>query len=143
MKILTIISMLVSLSFAGSLDSAAVYPFNMDRTKKVTMFEVFHNVGTPDTTYALNLNLVFEYSNLKCYMYLEGKTPVLYSIEITEGKVDGLEIGMSKRKILRSHEGLKEVGQHRLVYDCVKDGNKYTVEMKFENKKLVKMLIYS
>jgi len=143
MKTLMILAVLISLSLAQ--DSSTTYQFDLDFSGKITFLNIVEKFGIPEKEpYIMyETNMVFEYPNLKCNTYLDGATPVLYSMEVTGGKFNGFEIGMSKNKVKRIFNLEEDEFTSRIMHNFQDNNNNYNIELKFEKNKLVKILIYS
>lgn len=102
--ILTITALWVTLSYGSTLGTA---PFGLNFKEDVTIAKLWKSqLGAPDSFKVLGEdNLIYYKDNITCYLLID----VLYSIEITEGKYENLEIGMKKRKIIKKVGNLSKM----------------------------------
>ena len=143
MKISIIIALLINLCI-GSVDSMNVMPFGLDLRKDVGIEDLItSDLGIPDSfkTFGDN-NIQVCYPNKNCYLLIN----MLYSIEIIKGKYNYLEIGMSKRRILKKlgKTAMIEILPNRefLEYESHdKKGGLYIMTLEFKKRKLTKILI--
>jgi len=145
MKTLICTIFIVSICFGRTIDSSAVFPFgpDFDLRKNLIKEDVIKKFGSPNKIISIKNNFYMHYSNMKCYFFKKR----LYSIEITQGTFQCLEIGMSKKKIkevygpcsiietLPNTEELQEFG----YYDD--KWVRYIVTLFLKDKKLTKIRI--
>lgn len=144
-KLIITILLLITLCLGQCLDSVATKPFNIDLKEKITDGVLEEIIGFPDTMNILTEieNVHYVYSKkMTCYFLIKGDDFILYAIEITNGDVNGIKIGMSKRKILRLLGEPNEliITKNRIIMEwCTYRDN--IVIAKFKNNKLNNLMI--
>lgn len=144
-KIIITILLFTALCLGQCLDSIAMNPFNIDLKQKVTDGVLEEVLGRPDTMKILNdiNNVHYIYSNkMTCYFLMDEDDFILYAIELTDGNINEIKIGMSKRKVLKYLGKPNEIiiTKNRIMMEWICH-EKHTVMAEFENKKLQNLMI--
>ena len=143
-KITITILILMNLCLGQCIESVATNPFNMNWKEKVRDEEVEKALGRPDTMKILNDldNVRYIYSEkMTCHFLMKDTAFVLYAIEMTGGDINGIKMGMSKRKVL-NHLGKpnEEIAtKDRITMEW--NHGIHMVVAKFENRKLQEFII--
>lgn len=145
MKTLIFTTLLVSVCLSRTIDSLGVFPFGSDFDLRKTLIkkDVIEKFGQPNKIIPIKNDFYMHYPNMVCYFFKKK----LYSIEITQGTFQCLEIGMPKRKIEKTYgfcsiiktfpngEELQEFG----YYDD--EWVRYIITLSLKDKKLTKIMI--
>jgi len=134
----------MNLCLGQCLDSVATKPFNINWKEVVKDEQVEQTLGNPDTMNILNdlENVRYIYSKkMTCHFLMKNGEFILYAIEITGGNVNGIKLGMTKRKVLE-HLGKpnEEIITKRLTTMEWNHGI-HMVVAKFENRRLQELTI--
>lgn len=103
-NIILSVLILTSLSLGNHLKSIATKPFNIDFTQAVTEEQLETIFGMPDT---LKISqeipeMQYIYSDKMAYYFvIKNNDFILYLIEVTDGEINGLKLGASKRKTIQ------------------------------------------
>lgn len=138
MKSFTImITLLVTFCMGDTMDTS---PFGLNLKGEITVTDLLTFLKLPDKVEQLGkTNMIYCSENLICYLLID----VLYCIEIKEGKYEHLEIGMSKRKIIKKlgKTDIQTFPSKEILEYSYGDGINYIMTLELKNKKLTKIII--
>lgn len=144
MKRMIIITLLLAALSYGS--TLSTQPFGLNLDKNVTIVDLWDNLGSPDSLGILGDsstgNLIYGKGNVFCYLLITD----LYSIEIKEGKFEGIEIGMKMSKIIRKLRKFGKVTKENLpsrqFLEYRYGNSNYILSLEFKKKRLTRIHIF-
>lgn len=103
-KLTITILFLMNLCFSHHIDSVATKPYGTDWKNSITEEEIEEVFGMPDT---MDIdedmgNVRYIYTRKRtCHFRMDNGVFTLYAIEVIDGNVNGIKIGMSKKEVLK------------------------------------------
>ena len=142
MKALTIITLLATLCMSQTTDTISNTPLGLDLQKgKITIGDLWVNLGAPDSLGKLGTtNMIYYKGDVICYLLIDE----VYSIEIRDGSLEALNIGMKRKeitKILGKVQSDTLPSREILEYSYTEKNINHIMNLEIKDKKLTKIYI--